>query len=755
MIAAAAAFLNVLLLLGTTRNRNTAVLIDVENVRGKSGFALTHAAVLASLATWSRVNELQGQVTLVIDHGHEPTSHWIVDKDYAIVFSGPHVKADDVLANEAVPYFLERCRCDHIAVVTADANLIKRCQRAHDNVQIIPPQLLLEDLESLMPTTKLTDTTTAASVAVKSNNNPKSLLSLACQLLQVESELRRRRHSNKHRKVLQRRIQSLRETTRLAGSDYLKQVTLFLKQGAAANNKNALAGLPTNDQHWLMETWTKCQLVRHKETTNDRIHLAEELRLQLLTNEQDGTMHAHNFAATSASATPLPIALSYVAWRSQLTTSHNNILESSAATNLLVGRDTETLANKDQTKLRLVVISGTHGYESQLGEALPQGDVLLHLGDFSKASNNSFSIERFDAWLAQQPHPTKIVLRGSHDPRKQLHFALSGAKYIRRPTNVMIGQFSVAFIPHVKVLTNRCLPKTCDVLVSYVPPLGILDRCSNGKLAGSPTLLRGLERMTGGPPTLVVCAHIHKGRGALRTVFCHEQETLVVNAAVSPDVATCYKHGSVMVDIVHKGGRQKNASLVEMKGKYEYLNQQQQENFFSNKHHPTGGKTLLAVDLGLATGVAVFDSTGKLLLYNDFVFKSTADLRQVVHDLLVEWERNLAVEITHVAIEGLDPSLWDAWISVLGSREVLDVLPETWRQDLLLHRERASGELAKAASRIIAKQIVHDYGMMTSHQGDFQTDAAEAVLLGLHVSRRLGWVDREPAIRRQANGSVL
>ena len=46
------------------------VQIDVENVRGKSGFRLDHSALLAATAQWTAAHKLQGRVVLVVDLWH-------------------------------------------------------------------------------------------------------------------------------------------------------------------------------------------------------------------------------------------------------------------------------------------------------------------------------------------------------------------------------------------------------------------------------------------------------------------------------------------------------------------------------------------------------------------------------------------------------------------------------------------------------------------------------------------------------------
>ena len=76
-------------------------------------------------------------------------------------------------------------------------------------------------------------------------------------------------------------------------------------------------------------------------------------------------------------------------------------------------------------------------------------------------------------------------------------------------------------------------------------------------------------------------------------------------------------------------------------------------------------------------------------------------------------------------------------------------MPEEWRGDLLPKDDIVSGESSKAASRRMARQIVAEYGAANTVNDcpDFQTDMAESILLGLHVTRRLGWGPlKDPAV---------
>ena len=85
------------------------------------------------------------------------------------------------------------------------------------------------------------------------------------------------------------------------------------------------------------------------------------------------------------------------------------------------------------------------------------------------------------------------------------------------------------------------------------------------------------------------------------------------------------------------------------------------------------------------------------------------------------------------------------------------VEPRAWRGALLSPKEYRSGQRAKAAARLIARQIVADRGAggEMRHEGPFNTDAAEAVLLGYFSVLQLGWVRRVPPVRRWQNGDVV
>ena len=61
--------------------------------------------------------------------------------------------------------------------------------------------------------------------------------------------------------------------------------------------------------------------------------------------------------------------------------------------------------------VRFVCVSDTHSAAPR--HPLPEGDCLIHAGDFTDTGRPQ-ELEAFCAWLKAQPHRRKIVIAGSH-----------------------------------------------------------------------------------------------------------------------------------------------------------------------------------------------------------------------------------------------------------------------------------------------------------------------------------------------------
>jgi len=310
------------------------------------------------------------------------------------------------------------------------------------------------------------------------------------------------------------------------------------------------------------------QSATRREMTGDRILLAEYFRRQVeKISIEDAETVEQETKATSHT-------MRYVKYIEGMVGSNVATSMGSGGINRSAGSDGSSNKGDKNGSLRLVVISDTHGYEESLtpkGTTLPDGDILLHLGDFaidSSIKKKNKAIEKFDAWLALQPHRTKIVLRGNHDPFS-VHFPLSGANFFSRPKSIAIdGKFTMTLVPYTSArnLSSswRKLPMFCDVIASHSPPKGILDKCYNGANAGCQSLRSKVERMIAGPPHLWLCGHIHEARGSQKVAFgLSPRETLVINAAnADAGRATRIDAGPVVLDIDADG----NINMIEGEG---------------------------------------------------------------------------------------------------------------------------------------------------------------------------------------------
>ena len=158
--------------------------------------------------------------------------------------------------------------------------------------------------------------------------------------------------------------------------------------------------------------------------------------------------------------------------------------------------------------------------------------------------------------------------------------------------------------------------------------------------------------------------------------------------------------------------------------------------------------SLLAVDVGVRTGLAVYRDDGRLIWYRSRNFGAAARLRRAIPALLHE-----AFDPTYVVLEGGGP-LADHWATAAekNGAQVCRVSAEEWRSLFLLSREQRSGEQAKRVADTIARRVVEwsDAPRPTS----LRHDAAEAILIGLWGVVRVGWLGAIPGALRIATAQL-
>lgn len=191
--------------------------------------------------------------------------------------------------------------------------------------------------------------------------------------------------------------------------------------------------------------------------------------------------------------------------------------------------------------MRLVVISDTHGLHDRVTD-LPDGDVLIHAGDFMNSGYDVQDILSFNTWLGDQSFEHRVVCAGNHDryfeaAPQQARSLLPNAIYLEN-SGVTINGITFWGSPYTPEFLNwafmyprgsaaqrywELIPDSLDVLITH-GPFGILDQTAPGEAhLGCEELLDAIERKK---PKVHLFGHIHGGAGTLAT-----ESTRFVNAA--------------------------------------------------------------------------------------------------------------------------------------------------------------------------------------------------------------------------------
>ena len=152
---------------------------------------------------------------------------------------------------------------------------------------------------------------------------------------------------------------------------------------------------------------------------------------------------------------------------------------------------------------------------------------------------------------------------------------------------------------------------------------------------------------------------------------------------------------------------------------------------------------LLAVDLGLKTGLALYGGDGKLRGYRSKNFGTTARLKRAVYAILKEIP-GLAL----LVIEGGGgiAEIWEHEAQKQGIA-VRRITAEDWRKTILLGREQRTGAVAKERAARLADAVIAWSGLRRPTAP--RHDAAEAILIGLWGVIEDGWLGGLPAEIRQ------
>ena len=148
--------------------------------------------------------------------------------------------------------------------------------------------------------------------------------------------------------------------------------------------------------------------------------------------------------------------------------------------------------------------------------------------------------------------------------------------------------------------------------------------------------------------------------------------------------------------------------------------------------------SLLAVDVGIRTGLASYGDDGMLRWYRSHNYGNLPRLRRALPSLVTD-----PADLAHIVLEGGGP-IANAWESEASKRylDVTRVSAEEWRALFLLPREQRTGTQAKEVAGRLARDIIDWSG--TRRPTSLRHDAAEAILIGLWGVLHVGWLRSLP-----------
>lgn len=150
---------------------------------------------------------------------------------------------------------------------------------------------------------------------------------------------------------------------------------------------------------------------------------------------------------------------------------------------------------------------------------------------------------------------------------------------------------------------------------------------------------------------------------------------------------------------------------------------------------------LLAVDLGLRTGLAIYGPDGRLQSYRSKHFASNRELRRGVTSIL-----DACPPLAWIWLEGGGDLalIWEKQARFRGIR-FHQLQADQWRRGLMLPRQQRSGEVAKREADGLARKVI-DWSGAPKPKGRLRHDAAEAILIGLHGALEVALLDRRPKL---------
>lgn len=224
--------------------------------------------------------------------------------------------------------------------------------------------------------------------------------------------------------------------------------------------------------------------------------------------------------------------------------------------------------------MRIVCASDTHSENLKTKWEWPEGDVLIIAGDLTSKGHHDH-VKKKAREMLDLPYRWRIVVPGNHD---KCFWETSNDKYLKSVWELMPGIiilqnegvtigglnfYGTSWYTFRRDITSetpkwealnfnllwRDIPTDTDVLITHMPPYGIMDRREDDTELGSETLRAEVTGRV--KPLLHVFGHAHKDHGVVQF-----GRTTYVNAALV-DNERNPAFSPVIIDIEKRGNAYK------------------------------------------------------------------------------------------------------------------------------------------------------------------------------------------------------
>lgn len=178
--------------------------------------------------------------------------------------------------------------------------------------------------------------------------------------------------------------------------------------------------------------------------------------------------------------------------------------------------------------MKILALADTHGRHRSFSR-LPEADVFLHAGDFTKYGSGA---EEFALWFHRLPYQLKLLTLGNHELKDSVakynldhwHSLFGPMLLLDRGARAKVGERDLVVfgVPHATETAE--IPAGIDIVLSHEPPYRVLDRTHGGANAGSERIAALVERSQ---PTAHVFGHVHAQGGGSSSIG----PTMYINVA--------------------------------------------------------------------------------------------------------------------------------------------------------------------------------------------------------------------------------